>query len=140
MYEWIKALHVIAIIAWMAGLLYLPRLYVYHCGAEPGSSLDETLKVMERRLLRAIMNPSMLVSWVLGLWAAYELNAWADGWFHIKLTLVVGLTISHMVMASHRKRFLAGENLKSDRYFRVLNEIPTVLMIAIVILVIVKPF
>lgn len=140
MYEWMKALHVIAVIAWMAGLLYLPRLYVYHTKAEPGSSLDETLKVMERRLLRAIMNPAMITTWVFGFWTAHELASWSDGWFHAKLALVLALTGSHMVMAAHRKRFLTGDNHKGDLYFRILNEVPTVLMIAIVILVIVKPF
>ena len=140
MYEWLKALHVISIIAWMAGLLYLPRLYVYHSSATPGSEHSETLKVMERRLLRAIMNPAMISSWVFGLWTAYELQAWDQGWFHAKLTLVVIMTGLHMMMASQRKAFEADANTRSALYFRVFNEAPTLIMIAVVILVIVKPF
>ena len=140
MYEWMKALHVISIIAWMAGLLYLPRLYVYHCAATPGSEHSETLKVMERRLLRAIMNPAMISSWVFGLWTAYELQAWDQGWFHAKLTLVVIMTGLHMMMARQRKAFEADANTRSALYFRVFNEAPTLIMIAVVILVIVKPF
>jgi len=140
MYEWLKALHVISIIAWMAGLLYLPRLYVYHCQAAVGSEHSETLKVMERRLLRAIMNPAMLASWIFGLWTAYELEAWDQGWFHAKLAMVVALTALHMMMASYRKAFEADANTRSERFYRVFNEAPTLLMIAIVIFVIVKPF
>lgn len=140
MYEWVKALHVISVIAWMAGLLYLPRLYVYHCQAETGSHHSETLKVMERRLLRAIMNPAMIASWIFGLWTAHELQAWDQGWFHAKMTLVIGMTVAHMMMASQRKKFETDSNTKSERFYRFFNEVPTVLMIGVVILVIVKPF
>jgi len=94
MYEWVKALHIISVIAWMAGLLYLPRLYVYHCAAEPGSELSETLKIMERRLLKAIMNPAMIASWVFGVWLSLLIEPWSDRWFHAQATLVVLLTAS----------------------------------------------
>lgn len=139
-YLWVKALHVIAIIAWMAGLLYLPRLFVYHCQAQPGSNQSETLKIMERRLLRAIMNPAMIVSWVLGLWLYVSLEAWTDGWAHAKLTFVVLLTVSHMFMARWRRDFEQDNNQRAETFYRFANEVPTVLMIGIVIFVIVKPF
>jgi len=139
-YSWIKALHVISIIAWMAGLLYLPRLFVYHCEAAAGSAEAETFKVMERRLLRAIMNPAMIASWVFGLWAAALLGAWSDGWFHAKLLLVLLMTVAHMAMARWRRDFEADGNTRSQRFYRIANEVPTVLMIAVVILVVVKPF
>jgi putative membrane protein len=140
LYSWLKALHVISIIAWMAGLLYLPRLYVYHCQAPVGSAQSEMLKTMERRLLRAIMNPAMIVAWILGLWLAYESLAYTQPWFHAKALLVVLMTGSHMAMAKWRKAFEADKNTNSEKFYRVANEIPTVLMIVIVILVIVKPF
>lgn len=142
-YLFLKSLHVIAIIAWMAGLLYLPRLFVYHAGAEKGSELSETFKVMERRLLKLIMNPAMIVSWVLGLWLAFGegvVEMSADFWFHAKLTLVIVMTGFHMALGKWRKDFEADRNTKSARFFRFMNEVPTVLMIAIVILVIMKPF
>lgn len=141
MYEFLKALHIIAIISWMAGLLYLPRLFVYHVKAETGSHLSETLKVMERRLLRIIMNPAMLVAWILGLYLVYAaVDMKTDIWFHIKLLLVIFLTVSHMMMAKYRKAFEADNNKKSEKFFRIFNEIPTLLMIFIVILVVMKPF
>ena len=137
---WVKALHVIAIIAWMAGLLYLPRLFVYHCQAQPGSNQSETFKVMERRLLRAIMNPSMIVSLGLGLWRYVSMEACTDPWSHAKLTFVVLLTISHMFMAKWRRDFENDANTRPESFYRIANEVPTVLMIGIVIFVIVKPF
>lgn len=140
MYEWVKALHVIAVISWMAGLLYLPRLFVYHCEAEPGGEHSETLKVMERRLLRAIMTPAMVAAWIFGLWTAWLIDAWADPWFHAKLLLVVVLSAAHMAMASWRKDFERDANTRSHKFFRIANEVPTLIMIAVVILVIVKPF
>lgn len=140
MYDWVVALHVISIICWMAGLLYLPRLFVYHCDAEPGSDKSETFKVMERRLLRAIMNPAMIAAWGFGLWAAYLIDAWLSGWFHAKLLLVVIMTISHMAMAKWRKDFEADRNTRSHKFYRFMNEVPTLAMIGIVILVIVRPF
>jgi len=141
-YLWIKALHVISVIAWMAGLLYLPRLYVYHAAAKPGSELSETLKVMERRLLRAIMNPAMLASFVFGglLLADRGQALWQDGWMLAKLALMAGLLGMHMAMARWRKDFALDRNVRPQVFYRVANEVPTVLMIGAVILVIVKPF
>ncbi|KZM51201.1 protoporphyrinogen oxidase HemJ [Labrenzia sp. OB1] len=140
LFLWIKSLHVIAIIAWMAGMLYLPRLFVYHAESEVGSPQSETFKVMERRLLKAIINPSMTVAWILGLWMAYELDAWRDGWFHAKLTLVIVMSGLHGYLSRCVKTFAKDENTRTARFYRVLNEVPTVLMIGIVILVIGKPF
>jgi protoporphyrinogen IX oxidase len=138
-YAWIKALHLIAVIAWMAGLLYLPRLFVYHCAAAPGSELSETLKVMERRLLRAIMNPAQVLVFVFGgllLWV----QDWSQGWLHAKLVLVAGLAVVHHLLALWRKDFAADRNRRPARFYRLWNEVPTVLMIGVVILVIVRPF
>ncbi|MFQ5764294.1 MAG: protoporphyrinogen oxidase HemJ [Rhodospirillales bacterium] len=141
-YLWIKALHTISVIAWMAGLLYLPRLYVYHAGAEPGSELSETLKIMELRLLKAIMNPAMLASLVFGALLVLNMGdtAWATGWLHAKLALVVGLLGMHMAMGRWRRDFAEDRNTRSEKFYRIANEVPTVLMVAIVILVIVRPF
>jgi len=139
-YSWVKALHVISVIAWMAGLLYLPRLFVYHCQAQTGSDSSETFKVMERRLLRAIMNPAMIASWVFGLWMFIDQEMWTDGWAHAKLAFVVLLTVSHMMMSKWRRDFENDKNERPESFFRVANEVPTVLMIGIVIFVIVKPF
>lgn len=140
LYSWLKALHVISIIAWMAGLLYLPRLYVYHCQAPVGSAQSEMLKTMERRLLRAIMNPAMIAAWVFGLWLAVEIQSFSQPWFHAKFLLVLLMTGSHMAMAKWRKAFEADKNTNSEKFYRVANEVPTILMIVIVFLVIVKPF
>jgi putative membrane protein len=140
MYEWIKALHVIAIIAWMAGMLYLPRLFVYHCQAEPGSKQSETFKVMERRLLRAIMNPAMIVAWLAGLYLGWVGHLFSAGWLHGKLLLVVLLTGVHGFFSRWVRDFAADRNTKSQTFYRVINEVPTILMIGIVILVVVKPF
>lgn len=140
MYEWIKALHVVAVIAWMAGLLYLPRLFVYHTQAAAGSNTSETFKVMERRLLKAIMNPAMIVTWLAGLWIVWQGGWYMAGWFHAKLLLVIVMSAVHGMLAGHVRAFAEDRNTKPQRYFRILNEVPTVLMIAIVILVIVKPF
>ncbi len=140
-YLWLKALHIIAVIAWLAGLLYLPRLFVYHCAAEPGSKRSEMLKVMERRLLRAIMTPAMIAAFVFGAALLIEPRFdTADGWFHVKLALVLALAALHGLMARWRKDFAADGNKRSQRFYRIVNEAPTVLMIAIVILVVVKPF
>lgn len=139
-YLWIKALHVIAIIAWMAGMLYMPRLFVYHTDAEPGSVQSETFKVMERRLLRVIMNPAMTIAWVLGLWLAWSQGFFMDGWFHMKLLAVLLLSGVHGLFARAVRLFAEDRNTKSARYWRMMNEAPTVLMIVIVIMVIVKPF
>lgn len=139
-YNWVKALHVISVIAWMAGLLYMPRLFVYHCHAQTGSTQSETFKVMERRLLRGIMNPAMIASWIFGLWLLVSLNTWSEGWVHAKLTFVVLLTVSHMFMARWRRDFELDQNQRPENFYRIANEVPTALMIGIVIFVIVKPF
>ena len=141
LYDWIKALHVISIIAWMAGMLYLPRLFVYHCETQPGSDSSERFKVMERRLLRAIMNPAMIASIVFGI-ALIALNpGWmSQGWLHAKILLVIILVGVHGLMARWRKDFEADRNARPQRFFRIMNEVPTLLMIGIVILVVVKPF
>ena len=139
-YPWIKAFHLIAAMAWMAGMLYLPRLFVYHCAAEPGSKESETFKAMERRLLRAIINPAMIATWALGLWLAWWSEAWTAGWFRGKFALVLVLTTTHGLLARWRKDFAADRNRHSAEFYRLVNELPTVLMIGIVILAIVKPF
>lgn len=140
-YEWLRALHIISIIAWMAGLLYLPRLFVYHALAGKDSDASETFKVMERRLLRLIMNPAMIAAWILGLSLLWANPALLDGgWMHAKLTLVVLLSGTHGYMARQVKLFAADKNEKSDTYFRVFNEVPTVFMILIVIMAVVQPF
>jgi protoporphyrinogen IX oxidase len=145
MYQWIKAFHIIAVIAWMAGMLYLPRLFVYHCTAENGSIQSETFKVMERRLLRAIINPAMIATWVLGLWLAWHgpdsrYGWFASGWLGAKLMLVLVLSGLHGFLARWVKDFAADSNRHSQKFYRIINEVPTVLMIAIVILAVVKPF
>ena len=140
MYEWIKALHIIAVIAWMAGMLYLPRLFVYHCEAEIGSKQSETFKVMERRLMRAIINPAMIVTWLAGLYLAWSGHWFSSGWLHGKLELVILLSGVHGFFSRCRKDFEADRNRRSQKFFRIINELPTVLMIGIVILVVVKPF
>jgi putative membrane protein len=144
-YEWIKAFHIIAVIAWMAGMLYLPRLFVYHCAAEKGSVQSETFKVMERRLLRGIINPAMIAAIALGLWLAWlgpdsRYGWFASGWLWAKIALVLGLSAVHGLFARWVKAFAADSNAHSQRFYRFINEVPTVLMIAIVILVVLKPF
>lgn len=139
-YLWIKALHLIAVIAWMAGMLYLPRLFVYHTRAEAGGELSETLKVMERRLLRAIINPAMIASWVFGLMLFVHIGGWTYGWMHAKLLLVILLSAQHGFLSRWRRGFERDANVHSERFYRVMNEVPTVIMIAAVILVIVQPF
>ena len=142
LYLWIKALHVISVIAWMAGLLYLPRLFVYHAESTKGSAQGETFKVMEGRLLKFITTPAMLASWLLGLILAFSgLIDWsADGWFHAKLALVILLSAFHGALAKWTKDFAADRNTHDARFYRMMNEVPTLLMIGIVILVIVRPF
>jgi putative membrane protein len=140
LYAWLKVLHILALIAWMAGMLYLPRLFVYHAEAEAGSVQSETFKVMERRLLKAIMNPAMIVTWIFGLWLAIQGGWFASGWLHAKLALVIAMSGLHGYLAATTRRFAADRNTKSARFYRVLNEVPTLVMIGIVILVVVKPF
>ncbi|MEZ5898739.1 MAG: protoporphyrinogen oxidase HemJ [Hyphomicrobiaceae bacterium] len=139
-YLWIKAIHVIAIISWMAGMLYLPRLFIYHCDAEKGSVQSETFKVMEGRLLRIIINPAMIISWVLGLWLAWIGGSFSAPWFHAKLALVLALSAVHGYFSMAVRAFAEDRNDKPPRFWRIVNEVPTILMILIVILVIVKPF
>lgn len=140
-YLWIKALHVISVMAWMAGMLYLPRLFVYHCGAAKGSELSETLKVMERRLLRAIINPAMIASFVFGgLMLVVDPSILKQGWFHGKALLVILMAGLHGMLSRWRKDFAADRNTRPAKFYRIANEAPTLLLIAIVILVIVKPF
>lgn len=141
-YLWIKALHIIAAIAWMAGLLYLPRLFVYHADASAGSDKSETFKVMERRLLAYIMRPAMIATWVFG--GLMLLANWGglmvQGWIHVKLTLVILMTGAHHAMAAWARKFAADGNTKPAKFYRIVNEVPTVLMIVIVVLAVVKPF
>jgi putative membrane protein len=139
-YLWIKALHVIAVISWMAGMLYLPRLFVYHCEAQKGSIQSETFKIMERRLLKAIITPAMIVTWILGLYLAWDGGWFAAGWLHAKLLLVVILSGVHGFLSKAVKDFAADRNVRPARFYRLINEVPTILMVVIVILVIVKPF
>lgn len=140
LYLWLKAVHVIAVIAWMAGMLYLPRLFAYHCEAEPGSRQSETFKVMERRLLTVIVNPAMIVVWALGLWLAYD-GGWLDShWLHAKFALVVMLSGVHGLLVRWVHAFAADANRHSRKFYRIINEVPAVLMVGIVVLVIVKPF
>jgi putative membrane protein len=140
MYEWIKALHVIAVISWMAGMLYLPRLFVYHCEAEVGSKQSETFKVMESRLLKAIINPAMIVTWLAGLYLAWAGHWYLSPWLHAKFFLVLLMSGVHGGLSRCVKDFAADRNTISQKFYRIINEVPTVLMIAIVILVVVKPF
>jgi putative membrane protein len=140
MYEWIKALHIIAVISWMAGMLYLPRLFVYHCEAEAGSRQSETFKVMERRLLLAIMTPAMIVTWLAGLYLAWAGKWFSAPWLHGKLLLVVLLSGLHGFFSRCVKDFAADHKPRSQKFYRIINEVPTILMIVIVILVVVKPF
>jgi putative membrane protein len=140
LYPWAKAIHVIAVIAWMAGMLYLPRLFVYHAEVPAGSPQSETFKVMERRLLRAIINPAMIVTWMFGLWLAWKGFMFQGGWLHAKIALVFLLSGVHGYLSASVRRFAGDRNERSSRHWRIVNEIPTLLMIAIVILVVVKPF
>ncbi|MEJ0061845.1 MAG: protoporphyrinogen oxidase HemJ [Alphaproteobacteria bacterium] len=141
MYLWIKALHVVAVIAWMAGMLYLPRLYVYHAEAAPGSDRIEIFKIMERRLLRYIVNPAMIAAMIFGFWMlALDPGILHQGWMHVKLTLVIAMTALHGMFARWRRDFAEGRNKKSPRFYRIVNEAVTLLMIGIVIMAVVKPF
>ena len=142
LYPWTKALHILAVIAWMAGLLYLPRLFVYHASAPVGSAQSETFKIMERRLLRGIMNPAMIAAYVFGLAVLFTpgIVVWSSAWIWVKLALVLLLSWHHHLQAGWRKDFEADRNGRPTRFFRMQNEIPTLLMIGIVIMVVVRPF
>lgn len=139
-YLWVKAIHVIAVISWMAGMLYLPRLFVYHCAAETGSVQSETFKLMENRLLKAIINPAMGLTWIAGLWLAWQSQAYLDGWFHVKFLAVILLSGVHGFFTKAVRLFAEDRNEKSARFWRLMNEVPTLLMIVIVIMVIIRPF
>ena len=144
-YLWVKAVHIVAMVAWMAGMLYLPRLFVYHCEAEVGSKQSETFKLMERRLLRAIINPAMIATWVLGLWLAWlgpdsRYGWFGSGWLQAKIVLVLALSALHGLFARWVKDFAADKNRHSQKFYRIVNEVPTVLLIIIVLLVVLKPF
>lgn len=139
-YLWIKALHVLSMVAWMAGMLYLPRLFVYHAEAGPGSPQAATFAVMEQRLARYIMTPAMIVVWITGLWLATTGEHWQEGWLHGKLLLVVLMSGVHGFLAASRRRLADGSDRRSGKFYRIANEVPTVLLIGIVVLVIVKPF
>jgi protoporphyrinogen IX oxidase len=136
---WIKALHIVAVIAWMAGMLYLPRLFVYHADAAPRSQQSETFKIMERRLLRGIMTPAMIVVWLTGPWLAYSSGFYREPWLHGKIALVLVLSGLHGYFARMTRVFAEDANTRSARFYRILNEAPTVLMLAIVALVVIKP-
>lgn len=141
-FEWIRAFHIIAVISWMAGMLYLPRLFVYHTQAPRGSDLSQTLELMERRLFKLIMNPAMIAAWVFGclmLYAHWDLYK-ISGWMHAKLLFVFLMTGVHHMYIKYLKGFAADKNEKSAKFYRILNEVPTILMIIIVILAVVQPF
>ena len=140
LYPWLKAIHVIAVMSWMAGMLYLPRQFVYHCSAPVGSQQSETFKVMERRLLKVIINPAMIVTWVLGLWLAWTSGFYASAWLQAKVVLVLILSGVHGMLARYVREFGADQNRHSEKFYRIINEVPTLLMIGIVILAVVKPF
>jgi putative membrane protein len=137
---WVKALHIMAVISWMAGMFYLPRLFVYHVEAPAGSAQSQTFKLMERRLLRIIITPAMIVVWATGLWMAYASGFFHDSWLHAKLALVLAMTGLHGYFAGVVKKFATDRNVRPARFYRILNEIPPILMAAIVVLVVVKPF
>jgi putative membrane protein len=141
-YLWIKAFHIIAVISWMAGMLYLPRLFFYHCDVTPGTPESERFKTMERRLLRIIVNPALIAVWVLGLTLALTPASGGpmQGWLMAKFVLVLGLSAVHGLFSRWRKDFAADRNTHSKRFYAAWNEVPAILMIAIVILVVVKPF
>jgi len=141
-YLWTKSFHLISVIAWMAGSFYLPRLFVYHCGVARGSAESERFKVMERRLLKQIMSPAMLATWFFGVLLVLTPGAmdWSAGWWHVKLASVLAMTGLQGAMSKWRRNFMEDRNVKPHTFYRVANEVPTVLMVVIVILVIVKPF
>ena len=142
LYPWIKSFHIIAMVAWMAGLFYLPRLYVYHCDTKPGSTDSERFKVMEWRLLRQIINPAMIATWVFGVLLALTPGVidWSAPWWHVKLAAVLLMSGFHGAASKWRREFMEDRNTKSQRFYRIANEVPTVLLMVIVIMVIARPF
>ena len=140
-YLWLKALHLIAMVAWMAGMFYLPRLFVYHTTAPVGSDQSETFKVMERKLLKVIINPAMIATWVIGLLMLVAQPVWlSQGWMHVKLTALVALSVFHMMLARWCRQFANDQNQRSQRFYRMANEIPTLLLIAVILMAVLKPF
>jgi putative membrane protein len=141
-YLWIKALHVVSMVAWMAGMFYLPRLFVYHCEVPRGSAESERFKVMERRLLKQIINPAMLATFVFGILLVLTPGVidWSAGWWHVKLLAIVGMTALHGMMSRWRRDFLEDRNTRPARFYRIANEVPTLLLLVIVVMVIVRPF
>ncbi len=141
-YPWTKALHVISMVAWMAGMFYLPRLFVYHCDMQPGSRESERFKVMEYRLLKQIINPAMIATWIFGILLVLTPGVidWTSGWWHVKLTAVLLMSGFHGAMSKWRREFMEDRNKRSNRYYRIANEVPTLLLMVIVIMVIVRPF
>lgn len=142
LYPWLKTFHIVSVIAWMAGLLYLPRLYVYHSTTRPGSDASETFKIMERRLLRGIMHPALVATYVFGIGLALTpgLVDWQAWWIYVKLAAVLGLTVIHVLLAFWRRDFALDRNRHSQRFYRMINEIPTLLLILAVTMVVVRPF
>lgn len=140
MIEWLKVLHIVSVISWMVGLLYLPRLMVYHVDKEPGSDASETFKIMERRLLKGIMTPAMIASWIFGLLLAWQGSVWLEGWFAVKLLLVILLSAQHGFCAVWVKEFAVDKRKRKAKFFRIMNEVPTVIMILVIILVEIQPF
>ena len=142
LYPWTKALHVVAMVAWMAGMFYLPRLYVYHCDTVPGSAESERFKVMERRLFKQIINPAMIATWGFGIILVLTpgIIDWSWGWWHVKLFGVLLLSGFHGALSRWRRDFVQDRNMRSQRFYRIANEIPTALMLIIVVMVIVRPF
>ena len=141
LYTWIKAAHLFAVIAWMAGMFYLPRLYVYHTQVAPGSDGDLRFQTMERRLLRGIVNPAMIGVWVLGIILVSINPYWFDqGWIYVKLAAVVAMSAFHGLLSRWRRDFEAGRNRRPERFFRAANEVPTILLLIILVMVVVKPF
>lgn len=140
LYAWIKALHIISVISWMAGLLYLPRLFIYHTSAEPGSVQSETFKVMERRLLQLIMTPAMMYTWVFGLYLSWSVYGFHGGWLHTKILLVIAMSALHAIFSRGLRQFANDKNTHTARYWRLMNEAPTLIMIIVIVLVVVKPF
>ncbi|MEZ5667990.1 MAG: protoporphyrinogen oxidase HemJ [Alphaproteobacteria bacterium] len=140
LYPWIKALHIVSVMAWMAGMLYLPRLFVYHCDAPAGSQQSETFKVMERRLMRGIINPAMIATWLFGLILLFQFEIYRFPWMHAKLVLVVAMSGIHGFLSQCRRAFAEDRNTRSARFYRILNEVPALLMVLIVLLAVAKPF
>lgn len=141
-YVWIKTLHIVSVIAWMAGLFYLPRLFVYHADAAPGSAMAETFKIMERRLMRGIMNPAMIATWIFGILLAATpgIVDWGAGWMYVKLSSVTALTVFQHFLSHWRKAFAADANRRTSRFYRLVNEVPTLLLLIIVTMIVVRPF